>query len=191
MYYTLYEIFNMKICTILSLFLLYTSQIYSQGIDSIFDNTKYEAKLVITLDSVKKDEIFSRVKYWIGTTYKSASHVIDVEDKSSDIYRIILKPTMIKVCSYWGARSDVAVEYVVIIQIKDGKVKIEMQDFYLRGDSYNKIGNGALRDKDKPYGLPLKCWDEFYRWCKSDCIKLMVNFQDSIKKTAIKIEDDF
>jgi len=98
---------------------------------------------------------------------------------------------MIRVCYYWGTSTDVAVEYVVIIQIKDGKVKIEMQDFYLRGNAYNKIGNGALREQKKPYGLPLKCWTEFYKLCKSDCIELMVNFRDSLQKTAIKIEDDF
>ncbi len=171
--------------------MLLSSQVYSQGSDSIFDNTKYQAKLVFDVDSVKKDEIFSRVKFWIGTTYKSASRVIDVEDKSSEVYRIILKPTMVKVCSYWGSHTDVSIEYVVIIQIKDGKVKIEMQDFYLRGNAYNKLGDGALSDPDKPYGLPLKCWDEFYSWCKSDCIKLMLNFEKSIKKPIIKNDDDF
>ena len=163
----------------------------SQSNDSLFDEKNYEAKLVFEVDSIQKDELFSRVKYWIGTTYKSASKVIDVEDKSSEVYRIILKPTMIRVCTYWGSHTNVAVEYSVIIQIKDHRIKIEVKDFYLRGDAFNKIGNGALNVDDKPYGLPLKCWDEFHRWCKSDCIKLVENFEYSIINAKGTIDDDF
>ena len=86
----------MKICIVFGLFLFLTSHLYSQDVVNLFDSTKYEASSVVEIDSVNKDEIYSRVKYWIGTTYNSASKVIDLDDKSTEIYQIILKPLMEK-----------------------------------------------------------------------------------------------
>lgn len=186
----------MKIYIVFGLFLFLTSHLYSQDAGNLFDSTNYEASSVVEIDSVNKDEIYSRVKYWIGTTYNSASKVIDLDDKSTDIYQIILKPLMEKRCVYIKGFNEttVFVSYTVIIRIKDNRVKIEMKDFYCKGDG-QIYEEGYLVKKDRgklKWGsMPEKCWIKLRKDCKKECIKLMVNFENSIKKTAIKIEDDF
>ena len=186
----------MKIYIFFGLFLFLTSHLYSQDVVNLFDTTKYEASSVVEIDSVNKDEIYSRVKYWIGTTYNSASKVIDLDDKSTEIYQIILKPLMEKHCVYIKGFNEftVFVSYTVIIRVKDNRVKIEMKDFYCKGTG-QEYEEGYLVRKDRgklKWGtMPEKCWIKLRKDCKKECIKLMVNFENSIKKSSVEVEDDF
>jgi hypothetical protein len=66
-----------------------------------FDSTTYIGTAIINVQGLSKDELYKRVKLWISSAYKSGKTVTDLDDKTGDVYTIVLK-----------ARHDAHVVYI-------------------------------------------------------------------------------
>ena len=88
---------------------------------------------VVQVDSISKDELYIRAKRWFVNTYKSANHVIQLDDKESgDIMGKGFFKTSWQVTFY--AFSDIEVHHTVSIQVKEGRYRYEIASFRIQYD---------------------------------------------------------
>lgn len=83
---------------------------------------------VIQTDSVPKDQIYFGVKEWVGTAFKSAKAVIEMDDKDAGL--IIVRPAEkynMKGLQYLGFEGYL--RYAVKIQIREGRFRVELTNF--------------------------------------------------------------
>lgn len=94
---------------------------------------KYQCTGIVLVDSVKKDELFSRTKEWIALNYKSANDVIQLADKETS--KIILKgnfSTSLFLKQGW-------LGHTLVLDFKDGKLRYLYTDF-----NYYSQGSGSM-----------------------------------------------
>jgi len=91
---------------------------------------------VVTVDSVKKDELYVRAKKWFVDTYNSAKNVLQMEDKEAGI--IVGKGLFDIPYSLFIGSSIVSVSHTIKIYTKDGKYKYEVTD--ISGKHLNESG---------------------------------------------------
>jgi hypothetical protein len=97
---------------------------YSQSENSItFDSTSYIGTVIVNIPDASKDELYKRVKLWISSAYKSGKTVTDLDDKSGDVYTIVLKARHDTHVVYIKGMNEYDEEnsYTVTLKIKDGK----------------------------------------------------------------------
>ena len=85
------------------------------------------------VDSVKKDQLFSKAKEWIALNYKSANDVIQLVDKETS--KIILKgnfSTSLFLKQGW-------IGHTLVLDFKDGKFRYSYTDF-----NYYSPGSGSM-----------------------------------------------
>jgi hypothetical protein len=117
---------------------------------------------VVKLDSISKDELFSRALSWYAKYYKSSKSVIQSEDRIGGV--IIAKP-LFKVYTVGLFGEEIApghdVNYTVSVFVKDGKYKVEVTNFILNNTS--KIpasGKGEYLTLNFCNRARKKCYDE-------------------------------
>jgi hypothetical protein len=168
---------------------------FSQGQPPAFTDSTFEGTVIIDLPGISKDEIYSRTKFWLSKSFVSSKYVTDLDDKSSDVYRIMVKPLMLIHVIYIKNLNEynVNVNYNLIFSIKDGRVKMQLMDFYCNGMD-GKYSDGPLRvvsrHKKSNYSVTEKMWPGVRNDCKQEAINLMQDFYESIPKKA-NPEDDF
>lgn len=98
-------------------------------IDSTTNKVYFEE--VIQVPNVSRDELYSRAREWFVRTYKSAEHVLQIDDRS--IGKIGGKAWTGIPINYMQVDRTENLHYTIIIYLKDGRYKIHMTDFFLRG----------------------------------------------------------
>lgn len=98
-------------------------------VDSV--SKRIEFAEVVQADSLKKDELYSRAREWFAKTFKSADHVLQMDDREAG--KLIgkgfadldfsTKMTVIKIKMY----------FTLTISIKDGKYRYVFSDIYYKG----------------------------------------------------------
>jgi len=136
-------------------------------IDSITNKITYSE--VVKVDSVSKQELFSRAREWFAKAYKNSSKVIQMEDKESG--KIVGKALMQVYHKALGMTFESGyINYTISIYIKDGKYKYEFVDFYHTGQY---VGNGnripdygicenMIHTKDKNMGISYQKTYNYY-----------------------------
>lgn len=164
-------------------------------INAYFNDTIFEGMAVIEIPTVNKNELFSRTKYWIGDKFRSSDHVIDMEDKSSEVYAIILKPIFSKYFKAGISGYNLDVEYKLLFYIKDGKVKIQIKDFRTKQNTSQEYKEEFLSIENRKNttwrDLPEKKWIEIRQFAKSYSIDLIKEFESAIKKPLDSSKDGF
>ena len=107
----------MKYLFILSLFV--TTNILAQ-------NT-YSWNVIIDSLPLTKNEIYSKTKLFMTSTWKSSNHVIENDDKEAG--KILLKGIVIEEIN-WGR--EYTFEYRVMFRMKDGKANITLDNVYCK-----------------------------------------------------------
>ena len=80
---------------------------------------------VVTVDSVKKDELYAKTKLWFADVFKSSKDVIQLDDKENGI--VLGKGNIQKRES--GLQPVIKTwRFTVKIQLKDGKYKADIYD---------------------------------------------------------------
>ena len=69
---------------------------------------------VVTVEGVAPDDLYARAKGWVATEYKSAHHVIQLDEPG---VRLIVKG---KMKLTWATFSTVYVDHVVTIEVRNG-----------------------------------------------------------------------
>lgn len=115
----------------------------SLKIDSL--SGKYQSTGIIQVDSLKKDQLFSKTKEWIALNYKSANDVIQLADKETS--KIILKgnfSTSMFMKQGW-------LGHTLVFDFKDGKLRYLYTDF-----SYYSEGSGSMNFESRNMGFKRK-----------------------------------
>lgn len=102
--------------------------IISLCVSGLFAQEKLSFEKVITVDSLKKNEIYNGLKEWIGMNFVSAKTVIEVDDKEAGL--IIANP--LRTYSFGKLQYncyDGNIRYSIKIQIKDGRYKVFITNF--------------------------------------------------------------
>jgi hypothetical protein len=87
------------------------------------------SEVISTDTALKKTELYSRAKAWFAETYKSAQDVIQLDDRENG--KIIGKGSMRYTNnSLSGDASSGWIRYTIIVQVKDGKYKYTLENFY-------------------------------------------------------------
>lgn len=170
---------------------------YSQSENSItFDSTTYIGTAIVNVPDASKDELYKRVKLWIASAYRSGKTVTDLDDKSGDVYTIVLK-----------AKKDVHVihrkgfseyeeenDYSVLLKIKDGKLKIEIKDWNNNGYFWEgalHYPGGLISNPNPPNaGHTKKTWKQV-REEVADFTKGLLNSFSNEMMNPVKSKDDF
>lgn len=160
-----------------------------------FNDTTYEGFSVVELPNADKNAIYSKVKLWISKRFVSSKYVIDLDDKSSDVYRIVIKPLMlIHVVNIKGINEyDVHVNYNMFFTIKDDKVKMELKDFYCSGMN-GTYSDGPVSVVQRPkrgnYSVTEKMWPKLRQDCRANAIELLEDFEKKLPSIN-NSDDDF
>jgi hypothetical protein len=152
---------NIRNCILLCVTTFFlTSSAFGQNetpnlpIDSITAKIVYSE--VIHVDSLtKKQELFSRAREWFAKAYKSSTSVIQMEDKESG--KIVGKALM---QVYYKNRQNGYINYTISIQVKDGRYKYEVTDFYHTGQGSSIPDYGLcekmINSSDKYFGVSMQ-----------------------------------
>jgi hypothetical protein len=108
--------------------ILYTIPIYLNGQTRlplpIVDNKIIFTEVVI-VDSIQKDQLYSRTKLWFADNFKSTKDVIQLDDKENGI--VLGKGNILKRES--GIQPVIKTwKFSVKVQIKDNKYKVDIYD---------------------------------------------------------------
>jgi hypothetical protein len=162
---------------------------YSQSENSItFDSTTYIGTAIVNVPDASKDELYKRVKLWISSAYRSGKTVTDLDDKSGDVYTIILKASHFTTVKYFGQVNNDENNYTSTIKIKDNKVKIEISDWFNLGN--HGYGSGLFTNVKAGYGVPKTVWEQNKDQVKEFTKQLLNAFSNEMMN-PIKSKDDF
>jgi hypothetical protein len=87
---------------------------------------------VITVDSVGKDKIYSGLKTFFSMNYES-QYVYDIDDRETGIIIANLR-TDYKKKGFWYVSYTGFIKYTIKIQVKDGRYKVTVCNFYHDAD---------------------------------------------------------
>lgn len=147
-------------------------------IDSITNKITYSE--VIKVDSVNKQELFSRAREWFAKAYKNSSKVIQMEDKESG--KIVGKALMQVYHKALGMSFESGyINYTISIYIKDGRYKYEFVDFYHTGQLVSGgripdygICENMINTKDKTIGMSYQKTYNYYLFQMNNNINALV-----------------
>lgn len=101
----------------------------------------------VVVDSTSKNDLFAKCLNWLAINYRSANDVVQLQDKENGkiIVKGIYQPLSAGyVWQYTGVR------HTVIIDVKDGKVRITINPLYytFKSDDYKAL-NTSFAGKKK------------------------------------------
>lgn len=165
-------------------FIFFINKAFSQQlpIDSITNKVSFSE--VVSIENISKSELYNRAKQWIAITFKSASSVIQLDDKESGI--IISKGfSIIYINNGIAGIISQKMYYTLYLHIKDGRYKYNFTDIYY-GDSSENACEGIITDKvfmikgvDKK---TLNIWKQY----RKETIVTLTELIDNLKKSMYK-----
>ena len=116
----------MKQVTVLLALVILSITSFSQDIVPVKDgNIIYSG--VVTIDSAKAGDLYSRAKNFLAHEYKSSKAVIQVDDKDGG--QIVGKGNFSVIINVgFGIKADYVVDHTISIFVKDGKYKYEISE---------------------------------------------------------------
>lgn len=96
---------------------------------TVFAQENLSFAKVIPVEGANKEEIYATIRAWVASSYKSANTVIQMDDKDAGLivcnalFRYSYERPMY--AAYEGT-----INYILKLQIKDGRFRAEMTNFY-------------------------------------------------------------
>jgi hypothetical protein len=113
----------------------FCGNLFSQGLPTDAETKKFTFQETVPLDSVTRDVIYERCKYWIANYYKTDKY--DLDDKLN--YKVSKGGNFsIKLTYDFKYKSDNNVSYTITLNQKEGKYRYTITDFKI----YN-VSTGA------------------------------------------------
>jgi hypothetical protein len=94
------------------------------------DNGNLNFNEVITVENVKKDELYLRSKQFFVDVFKSANDVIQLDDKEAGV--VVGKGFNDIYIKVMGISTPIQMWYTIKIQSKEGRYKYEIYDFFFK-----------------------------------------------------------
>lgn len=163
--------------TILLFIILFTFQFgFCQVLEINSETGKLESTSIIAVDSVSKEELFSKVLSWIALNYRSANDVIQLQDKENG--QIIAKAIFAPLSGGMAFMSAGA-RHTLIFDIKDSKVRMTYTNLiYTTNGSDYKSFDEKFAGKGKIVSLT-----------ETRIQQSIQNFTDFIRKKSVKKSD--
>lgn len=149
---------------------------------------------VSEVSGVSQDEIYSKVKTWIASNFRSSKSVIDLDDREGG--KIIIKGNIDV-----GDVKDVMTtfdggyyNFVMTILMKDGKYKVSATNFFHNKAIDSKptiIGCGEIENEKCGNGVTTAPNKKQWAKMKEDLQITMAETFASLKKGMLKNEKDF
>lgn len=167
----------------------------------IFDAKVYEYRLVDSVSGASKADLYVRARQWFAKTYGSSKSVIEMDDKEAG--KIVGKAL-----TNWPIRGGFGnilcqslVHYTITIDIKDGKYRCVLSDFWHRGCTYPKgtTMDGGPLVNSKPAGsamlggLTKGQWGKMKEKASNDSYFLLADLQTAMRAAPedMKTDDGF
>jgi hypothetical protein len=148
---------------------------------------KYVIDKIIDSDSTSKDVLYFRAMEWFSTTYKSASDVIQMNDKDQGI--IIGKGAMKTYVKILGTREYAGLVYYTIkLSFKDNKYRYEINNVY-HDRAYSKLsGSGGDLNNETPacgnLNMPKKYWQTIKYYADEGLNNLIASLETAMQKQS-------
>ena len=176
----------LSFCLLLGFYVAKSQNDVTLPIDS---TTKTVAFISIeNIDSVSKDELFSRALSWFGKSYNSAKKVIQTEDRLGGV--IIAKPlfSMYSV-GVFGEEMQLGnvVNYTLSVYVKDNKYRVIVSDFIYKSSTQSWIVPASGNTQN--FSFSIKYWNKV----RTECIKEAEKVRISLNKamTIPKVKNDW
>lgn len=126
-------------------------------IDSITGKITYTE--VVKIDSMNKQELYSKAREWVAKKCNDSKDVIQMDDKENG--KIIIKALFTVYIKSLGYNLDYGqIHYTFSIFLKDGRYKYEINDFYHTGNENTVRDYGVCEEmihtKNKAFGISLQ-----------------------------------
>jgi hypothetical protein len=159
---------------------------------------------VVKVDTtLSSNELYLRARAWFAESYRSAQDVIQMDDKENG--KIIGKGN-IRYTSriFVGSEGTKGwIRYTISIQVKDGRYRYEITDFYHEGNPLNSGGQFSFglitNDTECPYkigsmtgkGWRNKVWNDIKETIKKNILSLTESIKIAMGKPAKNKETDW
>lgn len=155
---------------------------------------------VVHVDSVSKNDLYNRAKFWFATAYNSANDVLQIDNKEEG--EIIGKAIMIYNPNVFSGSEQTkgSINYTIKIFVKEGRYKYEITDFIHDpyGNQYGKSSMGLITtDKECPNPKPMakgwsnKVWDDIKTQIENKMTSLIANLKEGMNKTTETKNDNW
>lgn len=162
------------------------NNIFNFPIDSATSKISFQG--VVTIEGLKKDALFNKLKLWVINSYPSPKDVINAEDKEIGVLK--LKPIFKKRKTSEGLTYDDILYFDLDLYVKDGKYKYVISNFWhsslIPGDR-----NNDRTPLEKPFMISkedteqMKYYDFRRTWSdeiKSDIESLVTSIHNFLTK---------
>ncbi len=180
--------------TIILFFYLVSFAVFGQKLPLDEETQKVTFTDVSEVPGLKQDEIYSKVKTWISSNFRSSKSVIDLDDKEGG--KIIIKGNIDV-----GVVKDVMTSFdggyynfVMTILMKDGKYKVSATNFFHNRAIDSKptvIGCGEIENEKCGNGVTTAPNKKQWTKMKEDLQVMMAETFASLRKGMLKNEKDF
>ncbi|MGB1050834.1 MAG: DUF4468 domain-containing protein [Chitinophagales bacterium] len=157
---------------------------------------------VIQVESMSKEELFNRAKFWFVASYNSYNDVLQLEDKENGV--IIGKANIKYEPSFLSGSGTTrgVVSYMIKVSTKEGRYKYEITDFfhdpYDKSNTISRYSVGMItNDEENPNpkamakGWSNKVWKDIKSQIESEMSLLIISLTSEMNKPVESEEDDW
>ncbi len=146
--------------------------------------------LVVSVEGVTKDQLYSEALAWFGETFRGPKNVIEVQDRQAG--RIIAKPLFLYEPTVFESTARIrgVVRYSVKVEVKDGRYRYSIGDFFHEGSREGDLAPISFQllttDPECPYQFSprdLKSSSKQETW---DNLKLVAKNQAALIISSLK-----
>lgn len=151
---------------------------------------------IVYVDSVSKNDLFSRSLEWIAINYKSANQVIELKDEQAG--KIIVKGNFSIPVQMGLIDNDIVAWHMLNITCKDGRCRIQLTGWSYKycwgGGLYSQPGcrEGTFEEKIKEVSegdMFKKAWIRFFEDADIKAHALLDSYSDFLQNPKHKQED--
>lgn len=118
------------------LFLFFTLNVFAQNEKFIFNKDGLSEYVVVKVDSISENELYSKTLNWVKETYSKPEQVIDATIENESI-RFTGRSNFFRIYNAFGDFKDYPVKYTIKISFKDGRYKFEVLSMTVEHESVN------------------------------------------------------
>lgn len=158
------------------------------------DTLSFNYTGIESVDSVAAKVLYSRAKLFVAQTFKSAKHVIQMDD--ADAGMLVIKGNIVPTIKIplLGKTEYGFAHFTMKIQVKDGRYKYTLSEFDHEAHGQNQ-GSGGQMTSLKPacgtFTMSKGQWRQIKDATNSDALALIASLKTSMKNGEIGKKDDF
>lgn len=149
--------------------------------------TPFEYKIVDSIHNRSKDQLFSWASAWLAETFKSSKAIVQMSDREAG--KIVGKAKMVVPVRPMGMGNVAYVDYTITIDVKEGRYRCRLTDFYNGSSTYkDKVWGGDFNNEKPDHGgftgMSRKTWENLKEDVNQRVETLIYSLQHYMKKQA-------